>query len=141
MIRITSNIAIGESELRESYVRASGPGGMNVNKVATAVQLRFDAARSPAIGAALYQRLARLAGRRMTVSGEIVITARRFRTRERNREDALERLIALIRKAAVPPKRRRSTKPSKGAKQRRLEGKRRQSNIKKTRGRVRGEGD
>ena len=141
MIRITSTIAIGESELRESYVRASGPGGMNVNKVATAVQLRFDAARSPAIGAALLQRLARLAGRRMTVSGEIVIIARRFRTRERNREDALERLIALIRKAAVAPKHRRPTKPSKGAKQRRLDGKRRQSNIKKTRDRVRSEGD
>jgi ribosome-associated protein len=141
MIRITSTIAIGESELRESYVRASGPGGQNVNKVATAVQLRFDAARSPAIGAALFQRLARLAGRRMTVSGEIVIIARRFRNRERNREDALERLIALIRKAAVAPRHRRPTKPSKGAKQRRLDSKRRQGIIKKTRGKVRGEGD
>ena len=141
MIRITATIAIDESELRESYVRASGPGGQNVNKVATAVQLRFDAARSPAIGAALYQRLARLAGRRMTVSGEIVITARRFRTRERNREDALDRLIALIRKAAAAPKSRRATRPTKASKERRLESKQRRSRVKNTRGRVRGEGD
>ena len=141
MIRITATIAIDESELRESYVRASGPGGQNVNKVATAVQLRFDAARSPAIGAAVYQRLARLAGRRMTVSGEIVIIARRFRNRERNREDALERLIALIRKAAVAPKHRRATRPSKASKERRLESKQRRGRVKGTRGRVRGDGD
>ncbi len=141
MIRITATIVIDESELRESYVRASGPGGQNVNKVATAVQLRFDAARSPVIGAALFQRLARLAGRRMTVNGEIVIIARRFRNRERNREDAVERLIALIRTAAVAPKHRRPTRPSKASKQRRLEGKQRRSRVKNTRGRVRGEGD
>ncbi len=137
MIQITHSIGIAESELHESYVRASGPGGQNVNKVATAVQLRFDAARSPAISEAVYHRLARLAGRRMTVGGEIVITARRFRTRERNRDDALARLIALIRKAAVPPRTRSATRPSKGSKERRLEGKQRRGRIKTTRGRVR----
>jgi len=141
MIRITQTIAIDESELHESYIRASGPGGQNVNKVATAVQLRFDAARSPAISAAVLQRLARLAGRRMTVAGEIVITARRFRTRERNREDALERLIALIRKAATSPRTRRATRPSKASVERRLESKQRRSRTKSTRGRVRDSDD
>ncbi len=141
MIHITHTIAIHESELHESYIRASGPGGQNVNKVSSAVQLRFDAARSPAISEAVCHRLARLAGRRMTVSGEIIITAQRFRTRERNRADALERLVALIRKAAPAPRTRRATRPSKGAKERRLEGKQRRGRIKNTRGRVRGDGD
>ncbi len=141
MIHITHTIAIDESELHESYIRASGPGGQNVNKVATAVQLRFDAARSPAISEAVRQRLARLAGNKMTVSGEIVITARRFRSRERNREDALERLIVLIRKAAVLPRARRATRPTKASKERRLESKQRRSRIKGTRGGMRDSGD
>ena len=141
MIRITHTIAIDESELHESYIRASGPGGQNVNKVATAVQLRFDAARSPAISEAVQQRLARLAGNRMTVSGEVVITARRFRTRERNREDALERLIILIRKAAAEPRTRRPSRPTRASKERRLGSKQRRGRIKSTRGRVRDPGD
>ena len=133
MIRITGAIAIGEDEIREQFVRASGPGGQNVNKVATAVQLRFDAAGSASLADDVRERLIRLAGRRATDEGVIVIDARRYRTRERNRQDALDRLIELIRAAAVKPKTRRKTRPTAASKERRLEGKRRAGRDKRLR--------
>jgi ribosome-associated protein len=133
MIRITPAIGIDENEIEEHFIRAPGPGGQKVNKTESAVQLRFDARKSPALSNAVFLRLKPLAGRRMTRDGVIVITAKRFRAQEQNRHDALERLVDLIRRAAMPPKRRRPTRPSKGARQRRLDSKRRQSNIKKTR--------
>ena len=110
MLRITSTISIDPAELEEVFVRASGPGGQNVNKVSTAVQLRFDAARSPSLPEPVRRRLCDLAGRRLTGDGVLVITADRFRSQARNREDARERLIELIREAATPPKPRRATK-------------------------------
>lgn len=137
MIRITSTITIDESELRFDFVRSSGPGGQNVNKVSTAVQLRFDAARSPSIAPDVLGRLARLAGKRMTADGVLVITARRHRSQQKNREDAIGRLASLVRQAAIVPKKRRKTKPTKHSKERRLEDKRRTSRIKKKRRRVR----
>ena len=111
MIQVTPDIALDESELLESFVRSSGPGGQNVNKVETAVQLRFDVRRSPSLPEGVRQRLERLAGRRLTQDGVLVLTAQRFRTQERNRQDALERLLALIREAAVPPVARRPPGP------------------------------
>ncbi len=139
MISITRTLAIDDKELREEFIRASGPGGQNVNKVATAVQLRFDARRSPSLPDDVRMRLLRLAGRRVNADGEIIIQAARFRTQEQNRIDARTRLIALIRQAAVPPKARRKTKPSRAAKVRRLEGKKHRGAVKQMRGRVRGE--
>ena len=136
MIEITPSISIGENEIEEQFIRSPGSGGQKVNKTESAVQLRFDARMSPALSNAVFLRLKPLAGRRMTKDGVVVITANQFRTQELNRRDALDRLIALIRAAATPPKHRRPTKPSKGAKQRRLDGKRRQSNLKKVRGKV-----
>ena len=136
MIPITPSIGIDENEIEEHFIRAPGPGGQKVNKTESAVQLRFNARKSPALSNAVFLRLKPLAGRRMTRDGVIVITANRFRAQEQNRRDALDRLIDLIRKAAVPPKVRRPTKPSRGAKQRRLDSKRRQSDIKKIRGKV-----
>jgi len=133
MIHITRNIVLDESEVREEFVRASGPGGQNVNKVATAVQLRFDAANSPALTDEIRARLARLAGRRMTDDGVVIITAQRFRTQNRNRQDAMHRLVELIREAAEPPRRRRKTKPPPASKERRLEDKRRRSQTKQLR--------
>ena len=133
MIRITDSIAIDESELSESFVRASGPGGQNVNKVASAVQLRFDARRSPSLPDDVALRLMRLAGSRVTRDGVIVITAQKHRDQARNREEARERLFALIRAAAVKPKRRRATRVPKAEKRRRLEGKKHRAEIKRMR--------
>jgi ribosome-associated protein len=130
MIRITDHISIVEDELEERFIRASGPGGQNVNKLNTAVQLRFDVRHSPALRDDVRARLTRLAGRRLTNDGVLVITAQRHRTQERNRQDALDRLIELIRRAAVAPKPRRPTKPTKGSKERRLQGKKQRSTIK-----------
>jgi len=133
MIKVTKTIAIPERELQEEFVRASGPGGQNVNKVSTAVKLRFDAAHSPSLPEGVRDRLIRLAGRRMTEEGVIIIDARRFRSQERNRQDARERLVALIRKAAQRPKPRRKTHPTAASKERRLEEKRRRGHMKRIR--------
>lgn len=134
-IRITPTISIDESELDEHFVQASGPGGQNVNKVASAVQLRFDVARSPSLPEDVRRRLKALSGRRLTQDGVLVIDARRFRTQERNRADARERLAALIREAATPPKPRRATRPTLASKKRRLESKTQRAQTKKARAR------
>ena len=136
-IAVTRTISLNEEELEESFVLASGPGGQNVNKVSSAVQLRFDVARSPSLEDDVRARLSALAGQRLTKDGVLVIVARAHRSQERNRSDARDRLVDLIRRAAEPPKPRRPTKPSKAAKRRRLETKKMRSRLKRTRGPLR----
>ena len=133
MLRITDSIALDESELIETFIRSSGPGGQNVNKLATAVQLRFDVRQSPSLPNDVAVRLMRLAGKRLTKDGVIVIEAQRYRTQERNRIDARARLIDLIKAAVTPPKPRRPTKVPKAVKRERLDAKKRRSGIKKFR--------
>jgi ribosome-associated protein len=133
MLQITPAIAIDDAEIEERFVRASGPGGQNVNKVSTAVQLRFDAGRSPSLDGEIRERLKKLAGSRMTAEGILVIDARTFRTQAQNREAARERLVDLLRKAAFRPKRRRKTRPSVASKLNRLDSKRRRSGTKQRR--------
>ncbi|WP_422863904.1 alternative ribosome rescue aminoacyl-tRNA hydrolase ArfB [Endosaccharibacter trunci] len=136
LIPITARLSIDEDEVSESFLRASGAGGQNIQKVETAVQLRFDARRSPSLPDAVRARLERLAGHRLTNDGVIVITAQRHRTRERNRADALERLVALIQEAAAPPPpKRRPTRPTLGSKNRRMDGKTIRGDTKRMRGR------
>jgi ribosome-associated protein len=135
MLRITRNIVIDENDVEISFIRASGPGGQNVNKLSTAAQLRYDTRRL-ALDPDVAARLARLAGQRLTRDGVIVIHAQRFRTQERNRADATDRLIELLRQAAIRPAPRRATKPTLGSKQRRLESKKRRGDVKARRGRT-----
>src|ERR1700733_10153783 len=130
MIRVTATIALDEREIEENFVRSSGPGGQNVNKLSTAVQLRFDVRRSPSLRDDVRARLERLAGSRLTRDGVLVIIAQRHRTQARNRQDALDRLIDLIRHAAIAPIKRRPTRPTAGSRERRIEGKKRRSGIK-----------
>ena len=140
MIEVTPSIALDERELEERFVLASGPGGQNVNKVSTAVELRFDVRNSPALPEPVRARLERLAGRRLTKEGVLVLVGQRFRDQARNRQDALDRLLALIRQAAEPPPPpRKKTRPSRAARERRLAGKARRSDVKAKRGKVRGE--
>jgi ribosome-associated protein len=133
MISITPSISINENEISLEFIRASGPGGQNVNKVATAVQLRFNVANSPSLPDDIRHRLIHLAGKRMTEDGTLVINARRFRSQDRNRQDAIDRLVVLIKAAAVKPKPRHKTKPSLASEKRRLEDKRRRGKIKRMR--------
>jgi ribosome-associated protein len=133
MIRVNAQIELDEREIQEDFVRASGPGGQNVNKVSTAVQLRFDVARSPSLPDPVRARLATLAGRRLTQDGVLIIEAERYRSQRRNRDDALERLIELIREACEVDKPRRPTRPTLASKKRRLEGKQRRGETKKLR--------
>jgi ribosome-associated protein len=134
MIPITARIVLDDSEIEESFVRSSGPGGQNVNKVSSAVQLRFDARRSPSLPDDVSVRLQKLAGSKLTLDGVIIITAQTHRSQERNRAEALERLVEMIREAAKPPPpKRRATKPTKGSKERRLESKGKRSETKKLR--------
>ena len=130
MIRITQTIRIDPAEIREKFIRASGPGGQNVNKVATAVQLRFNVKNSPSLPEAVRLRLLRLGGKRITARGILIIDARRYRTLQRNRQDALDRLTDLIRRAAHKPRPRRKTKPTLASKERRLDTKKRRGRVK-----------
>jgi ribosome-associated protein len=133
VIKITNSVSLDPDEIEETFVRASGPGGQNVNKVASAVQLRFDLRASPSLPAALRARAERLAGKRLTKEGELVITANRFRSQERNREDALARLVGLLQMAAIPPTPRKATRTPRSAKRKRLEDKVKRGEMKKLR--------
>jgi ribosome-associated protein len=133
MIRVTAQISIDEREIEESFVRSSGPGGQNVNKLSTAVQLRFDVRHSPSLPNDVSARLQRLAGSRLTRDGVLVIIAQSHRTQGRNRQDALDRLVDLIRRAAVAPIKRRPTKPTRASRERRIEGKKRHARTKRLR--------
>jgi ribosome-associated protein len=133
MIRVNAQISLDEREIEEDFVRASGPGGQNVNKLSTAVQLRFDVRASPSLSADVRERLEKLAGSRLTRDGVLVIIAQRHRTQARNRQDALDRLIELVRKAAVAPRPRRATKPSRASRERRIDSKKRHASLKRLR--------
>ena len=133
MLRVAPNLHLDETEIRFEFVAASGPGGQNVNKVASAAQLRFDALASPSLTLPQKERLRRLAGRRMNKDGVIVIQAQRFRSQEQNRRDALERLVVLLREAASPPRPRHKTRPSRGSVERRLTAKKQRSQRKASR--------
>ena len=139
MLEVTPSLVIEDAELEERFVRASGPGGQNVNKVATAVELRFNAAASPSISPDVLVRLRTLAGSRMTTDGVLLIDARRHRTQAQNREDARERLVELLRQALVKPRRRRKTRPTRGSIEQRIQSKRKRSDIKRRRGAVAGD--
>jgi ribosome-associated protein len=136
MIRINRHLTLDENEVSFTFIRAGGPGGQNVNKVASAAQLRFDARHSPALSPDIRERVLRLAGRAATANGEIVITARRHRSQDANRQEALSRLIDLLARSCVRPKPRRATKPSASAKRKRLESKQRRSGLKRRRAAV-----
>jgi ribosome-associated protein len=133
MIRINDRISLDDSEIEESFVRSSGPGGQNVNKLSTAVQLRFDVRRSASLPNDVAIRLMRIAGRRLTKDGVLVLVAQNHRTQERNRAEAMDRLVALIQEAAIPPVPRRATKPTRASKMERLETKKRRSGVKNLR--------
>jgi ribosome-associated protein len=133
MIPITDTIFLDENDLAYTYTRSSGPGGQNVNKISSAVQLRFDLARNTSLPADVRQRLAKLAGTRITAEGTLIIHAQRYRSQSKNRQDAINRLVVLVRQAAISPKKRRKTKPSTAAKTRRLKQKKRRSELKRLR--------